>query len=200
MAKIAVDLDGVCCNFIDGFLRYMNVRLNLYPKITHNHITTWNWWELNLGFTEYEWNVCFQEFTENRMWQSLDIFDDVMPSLCSLSEEGHEIYYLTDRPRKARRSTLKFLLHNGLPVDGIIFTKKKIPIAKSLGITIAIDDKTETVEEYYDAGIIAVLRNHLYNTNTNRYNMKVNNMREFHEYILVLGEENGRSNQGTEQL
>lgn len=186
--KIAIDLDGVCCRFDEGFLEYMNLRLNLKNPIKKEQITTWNWWELELGITKEQWVDCFNEFTNNRMWQALKVYPDVTAALCSLSQQGHELYYLTDRPKEARRATLKFLLQNGLPIDGIIFTKNKITIAVTLGITVAIDDKIETVEAYYDAGIKSVLRRHPYNTTTKRFTKEVNGMREFHDYILSLEE------------
>lgn len=192
--KIAIDLDGVCCRFDKGFLEYMNLRLNLKKPVTTEQITTWNWWELGFGFTQEQWITCFNEFTNNRMWQALDVYPYVTSSLCSLSQQGHEIYYLTDRPKEARRATLKFILQNGLPVDGVIFTKNKTTIAVTLGISVGIDDKVETVEAYYDAGINSVLRKHPYNKETKRFTKEVNNMREFHDYILSLEKEGENEN------
>ncbi len=162
--KIAVDLDGVCYKFTKGFSDYLRVRLD-NPGITEDKITKWNWWEIEeFGITQEEWLRCFDEFTRHRMWQGLELFPEAKEALVSLYEQGGEIYYITARPRESRRSTVKAILSDGLPFDGITFAKNKAEIAVALDAKYAIDDSLRNMFDYCGHGAIrCILIDRLYN-------------------------------------
>jgi uncharacterized HAD superfamily protein len=164
---LGVDIDEVCCDFVTGFLEYYNIRWQISPPITKSMINNWYWWdipEIEQIVTKERWNIAFAEFDRQRMWQGLTIFPGVKHVLCALFEEGHHICFLTDRPKDARRSTLKFILHHGLPVDSIVFCNgsSKAKIAQSMGVNIGIDDKPKTLQMYQELGIqpVIMLRGH----------------------------------------
>lgn len=159
---LGIDLDEVCCDFVTGFLEYFNVRWQVSPPITKPQINDWHWWEipeLKDVLTKERWQTAFDEFDRQRMWQELEIFPGVKHVLCALFEEGHHIYYLTDRPKDSRRATLKFILHHGLPIDSIVFSNgsSKAKIAQAMGVHIAIDDKPKTLLMYQALGIVPVI-------------------------------------------
>jgi uncharacterized HAD superfamily protein len=194
---LGVDLDEVCCDFVTGFLKYYNVRWRVSPPITKSMINDWYWWnipEIRGEMTEERWKQAFQEFTRARMWQGLDIFPGVQQSLYALFEDGHHICYLTDRPKDARRSTLKFLLHHGLPVDSIVFSNgsSKAKIAKAMGVDIAIDDKPKTLLRYREAGIIPVIMLRGHNAKFSMMNKdikSVSDLVEFYGFVKDYAQE-----------
>jgi len=182
--NIAIDLDGVVFDFVGGFLKYFNSRYNM--KIEKNWINKWDWHKCyDFSITKEQFDIAFKEFTEFRMWTDLNIFPEARDALCSLAGQGNQIFYLTDRPKDARRATLKAILSNGLPIDSIIFTSflNKADVAKQLDIKIAIDDKIETIESYYKASICSVKMNRPYNTICRVYNGSVNNLQEFKKIV-----------------
>lgn len=156
--NIAIDLDGVCADFVKRFLEFTNIRYNHtdHPDM----LEYWDWWKSkDIQITEQEWMDAFEEFTRYRKWQSIEVIQGAVDALCILNTWGFNIYYLTDRPKEARRATLKFLLKNGFPIDSVIFAKSrdKCRVAKSLDIEIGVDDKPDTVQSYHDAGIQPIL-------------------------------------------
>lgn len=187
---IGVDLDGVCCDFCGGFSSYLNDKYNL--NITEDKITSWHWWEIEeFNLTKEMWLESFSEFTNFKMWQDLEIFPHVKNVLCALSKK-HEIYYLTDRPNESRRSTLKFILKNGLPVDSIFFcdSSKKSLIAKTLSIDVTIDDKPSTIIDYKKNNIKTIIKHMPCNANLQFEDIpRVKDMREFHQEVLKLEKE-----------
>jgi uncharacterized HAD superfamily protein len=157
--RIAVDLDNTIFDFCGEFLRFSNIRFSHDDKICD--IDRWDFWNSpNIKLTKDEFDKGFMEFTENKCWHAIPIFPDAKFALCSLSSMGHSIYYMTDRPKNARRATLKALLGNGLPIDSVLFIgfEDKASVAKQLKIDIAIDDKPETIELFRKAGIVPVIR------------------------------------------
>ena len=162
--RIAIDLDNTVYKFTEEFLKYTNVRFNHTDDPAN--VDRWEFWESpNMQIGKNEFDVAFKEFTEQKAWHEIPLFDDAKFALCALSSLGHQLYYMTDRPKDARRATLKSLLSNGLPIDSVIFLsyKEKPSVAKQLGIEIAIDDKIETIEGYKEVGIIPVFKEATHN-------------------------------------
>lgn len=185
--NIGVDLDGVVFDFITGFLKYFNSRYNM--DIQKEWINKWSWDECyNFSITKEQFNITFEEFTEFKMWTALEVFPGAKEALCSLSAKNNQIFYLTDRPKDARRATLKALISNGLPVDSIIFTSyaKKADIAKQLNILVAIDDKPETIEAYKKANIYSVKMERPYNNYFCCENTSVSDLQEFKKIVEKL--------------
>jgi uncharacterized HAD superfamily protein len=182
--NIAVDLDGVCFRFSKKILEYCSLKYGYH--VSEKDITKWNWWEIpDFPLTEENFLEAFEEFNKNRMWQSLEIYEDVQMSLCVLGKE-HSIHYLTDRPRTARRATLKALLKHGLPIDSVVFcaSYSKVKVAEALDIRVAIDDKPSTIEEYSKSEIVTpVVRSQPYNEEIGCDIARVSSMTEFVEFV-----------------
>jgi hypothetical protein len=188
--NVIVDLDEVCYKFVEGYLKYYNVKHG--TNIEKKQITKWNWWEIDgIGMTKEKFYATFDEFNRNKMWQGLEVYEDATCALCAIAEDGHNIYYMTDRPRDARRATLKTLIHNGLPVDSVIFARghDKANIAKVIKADIAIDDKASTIQNYIDLDITAVIRNqpqnrdHVFSVNDSLKLLRCDSLTEFYHII-----------------
>jgi len=163
--NLAIDIDGCVCNFPKAMTEYTNVRFGIDDD--PDKIDKWEWWESgNMKISQIQFDTAFKEFSEHKMWRAIEIYPDVKISLCSLDSLGHNIYYLTARPKSARRATLKYLLQNGLPIDGILFfddVDDKVEMAKQLNIDIAIEDKPSTIKLYHVEGIRVAARLHAFN-------------------------------------
>ena len=186
---IGVDLDGVVFDFVTDLVNFTNARFG--HQDNPEDVDHWDWWTCRkMDITKTEFIQGMEEYTRLRMWRNMPIYPDVKSNLCSLSLQGADIIYITDRPRDARRSTVRSILSNGLPFDGIEFIPhdQKAKFAKFRGVDYVIDDKIETVIDYCKHDIKTYLK--VDNHNISRLGeleevslKTVSNFREFAEYI-----------------
>jgi uncharacterized HAD superfamily protein len=182
---IGVDLDGVIFDFITDFTNFTNARFG--RKNNPEDVNNWNWWEChNINLTKEEFIQGLEEYTRLRMWRDMPIYSDVKSNLCSLSLQGADILYITCRPRDARRSTVRSILSNGLPFDGIEFIEhtQKAKFAKFRGIDYVIEDKVETVIEYANQEINTYFR--INNYNRSKIDFVYENIEGNEKYIKLV--------------
>lgn len=173
--KIAMDLDGVVFNWVEAFIDYTNAKYG-YADDSYE-FTQWSFFmQEDVELNEEQFVESYKEFNDYRMWQGLEIYPNVKNSLCALHSMGHEIIYLTHRIAGSEMSTLKSLVHNGLPINGILFERDKARVAKELGCKIGVDDKPQTLIEYNKAGILPVKMKHKYNLEKVANEIEITNM------------------------
>jgi uncharacterized HAD superfamily protein len=197
---IGVDLDGVVFDFVKDFINFTNARFGYNNK--EEDVIHWNWYECpSIDMTKGEFIQGLEEYTRLRMWRDMPIYPDVKSNLCSLSLQGVDVVYITCRPRGSRRSTVRSILSNGLPFDGIEFIDhtQKAKFAKFRGIDYVIEDKVETVIEYaqnkihtyfridnHNRGRISEVKNAISTYDYDEYVTEVDNFREFAEDMRIL--------------
>ena len=186
--KVAIDIDGVIARWSERFIEFTNTLYNRNNNA--EDITTWEFWTLDeIEMTKEEFLRGQDLFCQYRMWQTIETFEYATDALTAIDADGFDIYYLTSRPKGSERATLKFILKNGIPFgNGLIFCKsnEKAHIAGQLGVSVAIDDNVDTINSYVKAGIRSVALLHRYNMKylLNSYCSTVNNLKEFHSYLL----------------
>jgi len=154
--RIAVDLDNVVFEWTDAFINYTNIRFGHTDK--NCEIKQWDFYNQdNIQLNEDEFNTAFDDFSRYRMWQGLTLTPGAREALCAIDSMGHQIFYLTSRPRSESMATVKSIIHNGLPFHGILFLDEKADIAKALNISMGIDDNPIQLENYMKNGIYPVL-------------------------------------------
>ena len=160
-----MDLDNVVFRWSEAFTEYTNVKYNYCDDyLDHRQWDFFNQPEVEL--TEEQFLESYDEFNKYRMWQSLKVYPYTKESLCAVHAMGNEIIYLTSRPRDSEMATLKSIMKNGLPINGILFTEEKAIIASDLGAKIGVDDKPLTIKQYGEVGILPVKFKHNYNLKT----------------------------------
>jgi uncharacterized HAD superfamily protein len=139
MMNIAFDLDGV-----------------LYPwhRVIYNYIRE-NYKDFSATYTEL-WSNPYSFFTPEwwsyiasvpLMYQSAIPDKDIVDMLQKLDEEGHTIYYVTNREKELERVTRWFLETYNFPQAGnLIITKEKDHTVRTLEIDIFVEDKPTNLE------------------------------------------------------
>lgn len=158
-----MDIDGPVANFSKAYINYCNMRFGY--DMTLENKDKWNLHKCTgVPIKAIEDKQAFQEFCDIRMFAALELVDGAKEGLCALSGMGHDIIYITARPQSAHRTTAKWLVKKGLPIDGILFRNyDKGKFARHLGCAVAIDDKLENCIDFLRSGIFTVVWDALYN-------------------------------------
>lgn len=162
--KVAVDLDGPVAEFDKSYIKYCNVRFG--HDIPFDIQDKWALHETDgVNLTLEQDQLAFEEFCNIRMFAALDLVEGAKEGLCTLSGMGCDIVYITARPKSAHRTTAKWIVKQGLPLNGLIFSEdNKGEMAKLLGCKIAIDDKEENCLDFDANGLKTIIWSKKYNS------------------------------------
>lgn len=152
--NIAVDLDGVCSNFIKKFSTFAN---ELYGSRCHiienpDEVKHWDW---------YRWYP-IKKVEEDAIWEKIVKTRDFWTSLEVLNKGQWEyfvdkigkanninVYFITTRTETvgmtATRQSAIWLMNNGWKYPFVIRTKQKEKFIENLNIEFFIDDKAENL-------------------------------------------------------
>lgn len=145
--KIALDIDNVCCDFTEGFLRAARLidKVNTYPESSEG-VYQWDIPHFNVTWPTLRLDPLF--------WQNLPPYD-ILPFDFEVAA------YVTARPLEMIWVTIRWLDEHGFPNPYETYvvsdSKDKPDVLKSLGIDVFVDDKPSTVQEVQAAGIEAFL-------------------------------------------
>ena len=97
------------------------------------------------------WKNCMEEI----YFSSCPIFEGALETLLALEAAGHEIYYITSRPKKHCAQTRAWMIAQGFPVkDGHFFCgmqdDEKINTIKELQLDYYFDDKPAVLQTLSD--------------------------------------------------
>ena len=88
--------------------------------------------------------------------------------LNELAQAGHEIYYITSRPKKYCQQTREWVKAQGFPVVDERFycgmqDHEKIEIIKDLALDVYVDDKPAVLNTLANSKTVAIVKNQSYN-------------------------------------
>lgn len=120
------------------------------------------------GMSNEEGREMWQRSMEEIYFTDCPIFDGALETLQRLHAEGHEIYYITSRPKAYCSRTREWMMAQGFPVaDGHFFCgmqdHEKIETIKSLHLDYYFDDKPAVLETLADVHTQVVVVNQSYN-------------------------------------
>jgi uncharacterized HAD superfamily protein len=178
--QIAVDIDGVLLDFIDGFIPVVRERLGV--TISHELILTHDL-HLLLGISREE------------MWEIVNetLATKVFPAIPGAVEgfgklDGHEITLVTSRPSVHEQRTRDNLSLHGFIVDKIIFRNYLKKFTDSDGTDVLIEDSLEEalLASQYVHNVL------LFEQPWNRYTMNVKDrvirVKDWDEVVGVIQE------------
>lgn len=143
-----IDLDGVCFDFMNAFREWLNDALHIHME--EEEITSYYWYESTEDVSKEEFFREFDRFgMEGHGYRNLALLPGALEGLKRLHEQGHRIYYITNRPEYAREDTIAALEEHGFPQrENLHFAKgAKAPLVREFAVDVFIDDSPRTVAE-----------------------------------------------------
>jgi len=157
--KIGFDVDGVLADFSSAYAkRLIEVTgMNLLPEGDPNdYIQTWYWPTDQFTYSKPQDKETWKSITsDDKFWLNLNPYPDakdVVSKLADLWDEGHEIYFITNRPGiKTKLQTEQWLINLGTGIlPTVIVSEEKGLNARALKLDFYIDDKNENCTDVRD--------------------------------------------------
>ena len=164
MARIGLDLDGVCYRFVDAFRDYLH-NYHDVPLKNMPPATRWEFYE-DWGYTLDEYKELVHSGTRDAslFWRG-KTYDKCKDVIDHLYRQGHEVIFVTSRhfkndPKLAEYATTYWVNQvAGLPHHEIIFSDDKF----QHGVDILFDDAPYQYDKVTQAGGNIVMFDQLWN-------------------------------------
>lgn len=166
--RIAIDCDGVLCDFSTAFLRQLTEvsgRALAEPdRFTRRFLPgSWNW-PRDLGYTSREIDAAWRSTEDGHWWEMLTPLPGVSTFLTRLHEwvydsPQHEVVFLTSRQRRSpflKQQTERWLLEHGFRVGldafpplptVLVDVQHKGDVCHALGLDALVDDRPSHLAE-----------------------------------------------------
>ena len=120
------------------------------------------------GLSDAEGAALWQRSLEEIYFTDCPIFEGALATLLALQQEGHEIYYITSRPKSYCERTREWMIAQGFPVENRHFfcgmqDHEKIATIQTLALDVYVDDKPAVLETLQEIDTTVILKNQSYN-------------------------------------
>ncbi|WP_088006718.1 5' nucleotidase, NT5C type [Indiicoccus explosivorum] len=120
------------------------------------------------GLTETEGKEMWNRSLEEIYFTSCPLYPKAAETLQELEREGHEIYYVTARPKEHCGRTKEWLAAQGFPVHDSRFfcgmdDHEKAEIIRELDLDFYVDDKPAVTRTLEGAGVRVIVKDQVYN-------------------------------------
>lgn len=120
------------------------------------------------GLTKEEGGRMWNSLREEIYFTSCPPFPHAVEVLNELAEQGHEVYYITARPKEHCGRTMEWLERSGFPVRGDRFycgmeDEEKVRIIERLGLDFYFDDKPAVLNTLSDLQLKVFAKDNSYN-------------------------------------
>ena len=139
---IACDLDGVCFDY-DGAARYM---LRHYRGQKHLIYPSTDWDYIERMVSPEDWQWLQNEAPKLGLYRYGHVIRGAIVGIHAIQERGHEIHFVTHRPKLAVQDTLDWLSYVRLRPAGVRILTDQEP-KRDMGADLYIDDKRETIAD-----------------------------------------------------
>lgn len=138
------------------------------------------------GLSEAEGAAMWNRLVEDIYFTDCPIFEDALETLLALQQAGHEIYYITSRPKQYCEKTRKWMRTKGFPVqDGRFFCgmqdHEKVETIQALALDVYVDDKPAVLETLQNVQTTVILKNQSYNQHVTL--PRLNHWRDFSSVV-----------------
>lgn len=120
------------------------------------------------GLSDTEGAAMWNSSLDEIYFTDCPIFEGALATLQALQQEGHDIYYITSRPKQYCEQTREWMIAQGFPIAAGHFfcgmqDHEKIETIKALALDVYVDDKPVVLETLVDVETKVILKNQSYN-------------------------------------
>ncbi len=120
------------------------------------------------GLTDSQGSAMWNNSLEEIYFTNCPIFKGALETLQALNQQGHDIYYITSRPKQYCAQSQQWMKAQGFPIkEGHFFCgmqdTEKVAIIKKLALDVYVDDKPAVLETLQDVETKVILKNQSYN-------------------------------------
>jgi len=166
--KFGFDIDDTLINLREHAFHLYNRKLNKNIGIETFHAIERVEIHEVFGMTDEQGKEMWNSSLEDIYYTDCPPFPDAIDALQTLDEEGHEIYYITARPREHGERSREWLKKQGFPVQDDRFfygmqDEEKIHIIKKLKLDVYVDDKPAVLQTLLNGNTTLFVKDQTYN-------------------------------------
>lgn len=182
--KFGFDIDDTLINLREHAFHLYNrklgkdIGLDEYQKINRVEIHE------PFGLTDEEGGHMWNSSLEEIYYTDCPAFPGAKELLTELANRGHEIYYITSRPKEHGERTMKWMIEQGFPVEKERFfygmkDAEKVDIIRSLKLDYYFDDKPAVLETLSGELVKVYVKDQSYN-----HDVTLPRVKEWHDFKL----------------
>ncbi|MGM9950525.1 MAG: hypothetical protein ACI33P_10360 [Lysinibacillus sp.] len=170
--KFGFDIDDTLINLREHAFHLYNKKLNKELGIDVFHALSTVEIHAPFGMTDEQGSQMWRDCMEEIYFTDCPAFADAVDTINGLAAEGHEIFYITSRPKHHCRQTRDWVKAQGFPVKDENFycgmaDHEKIQIIQTLALDYYVDDKPAVLETLAELGTKVIVKNQSYNRQIN---------------------------------
>ncbi|GAB3044564.1 5' nucleotidase, NT5C type [Virgibacillus ainsalahensis] len=159
----------------DTLINLREHAFNIYKEKLNKHVSRDDFLELRrveihelFGLSEEQGKEMWKDSMEEVYYTTCLPFPGAIEMLDELKEQGHEIFYITARPKGHGERTKKWMKEQGFPIrDDRFFSgmkdNEKVHIIKDLQLDYYVDDKPVVLETLTDQPTSLFIKDQSYN-------------------------------------
>lgn len=149
--KFGFDIDDTLINLREHAFHLYNKKLNRNVNLDVFHALKTVEIHEAFGLEKEIGNAMWNNSMEEIYFTDCPSFEGALETLKSLDNEGHEIYYITSRPKKYCSQTREWMKEQGFPIKDENFfcgmqDEEKIETIKQLDLDYYFDDKPAVLQ------------------------------------------------------
>lgn len=138
------------------------------------------------GLSDAEGSTMWNNSLEDIYFTNCPIFEGALETLRALQQEGHDIYYITSRPKQYCEKTREWMIAQGFPVEqGHFFCgmqdHEKVATIQALALDVYVDDKPAVLETLQNVETKVILKNQSYNQH-----VTLPRLYHWHEFLAMI--------------
>lgn len=170
--RFGFDIDDTLINLREHAFHLYNKKLNKNVQLDVFHAIKTVEIHEAFGLTAEEGSQMWKSSLEDIYYTSCPPFPHAVETLQELERQGHEVFYITARPKEHGERTKKWLIDNGFPVhEGRFYwgmdDSEKVNIIQKLQLDYFFDDKPAVLETLSDLPIKVYAKDTSYNRHLN---------------------------------
>ncbi|WP_257985493.1 HAD family acid phosphatase [Bacillus sp. V5-8f] len=168
--KFGFDIDDTLINLRQHAFHIYNNKLNQNVALDVFHALKRVEIHEAFGLSDEQGKEMWNSSLEEIYYTTCPLYPGAVEFLHELDEQGHEIYYITARPKEHGERTKKWLIENGFPVqEGRFFfgmkDEEKVKIIQNLDLDFYFDDKPAVLETLSNERAQLFVKDQSYNQN-----------------------------------